>query len=282
MIRRVSTKSAPPSQQWRSREEIWKAHLESISPDKLRRLRPDYYWLRFGQKAWISGHVRKANFNPNQPRVSAGNPDGGQWTDANGSSGAVFVEVLGDGSDGSDAFQLASSAVSIDYSEALTGISTIDDTTKALSGTLAQTMQTMDFIPDQTPQAYGTAVHVAFGTLVRFQGLAGIGPTDVEHSFGGYYGESGSIRTDVVLRNDAGDVIAIYDVKTGGATLAAARVRELRDRTGVGPDVPIIEMHVLRGARLKGQVSRQRPIGAIIARLWDAAHHRDSARARLS
>jgi hypothetical protein len=26
----------------------------------------------------------KANFNPNQPRIPAGNPDGGQWTDAGG------------------------------------------------------------------------------------------------------------------------------------------------------------------------------------------------------
>jgi len=29
----------------------------------------------------------KANFNPNQPRVPAGNPDGGQWTDDAGGSG---------------------------------------------------------------------------------------------------------------------------------------------------------------------------------------------------
>jgi hypothetical protein len=29
----------------------------------------------------------KANFNPNQPRVPAGNPDGGQWTDTGGGSG---------------------------------------------------------------------------------------------------------------------------------------------------------------------------------------------------
>lgn len=29
----------------------------------------------------------KANFDPNQPRVPAGNPDGGQWTDVDGSSG---------------------------------------------------------------------------------------------------------------------------------------------------------------------------------------------------
>jgi len=29
---------------------------------------------------------RKANFNPDQPRVPAGNPDGGQWTDGGGGS----------------------------------------------------------------------------------------------------------------------------------------------------------------------------------------------------
>jgi hypothetical protein len=29
-------------------------------------------------------HSVKANFNPNQPRVPRGNPDGGQWTDAGG------------------------------------------------------------------------------------------------------------------------------------------------------------------------------------------------------
>jgi hypothetical protein len=29
----------------------------------------------------------KANFNPNEPRVPAGNPDGGQWTTGGGSAG---------------------------------------------------------------------------------------------------------------------------------------------------------------------------------------------------
>ena len=29
----------------------------------------------------------KANFNPNQPRIPAGNPDGGEWTDAAGAAG---------------------------------------------------------------------------------------------------------------------------------------------------------------------------------------------------
>jgi len=33
----------------------------------------------------------KANFDPDQPRVPAGNPDGGQWTDAGGTSGSTDV-----------------------------------------------------------------------------------------------------------------------------------------------------------------------------------------------
>lgn len=115
-------------------------------------------------------------------------------------------------------------------------------------------------------------MHVAFGTAVRFEGLPGIGPNDVEHSFGGDYGEPGGIRTDVVLRNEAGDIMAIYDVKTGGARLTAARVPELREKTGVGPNVPIIEMSVLRGATLKGHVT-QRIIGVVLAQLWASARY---------
>ncbi len=266
MIRWTSTGPAPSPQRWQSRQEILKAHLDSLTPDELRRMRPDYYWLRFGYERWKREQASKANFNPNQPRVPAGNPDGGQWTDTGGGQ-----------SDRSDLTDFSavrrSKRVSIDYSRALTGISTIDNTTKALSETLARTMERVEFIPEWTPRAYGTAVHVAFGTAVRFQGLPGIGPNDVEHSFGGNYGELDSIRTDVVLRNDAGDIIAIYDVKTGGATLGPARVRELREKTGVGPSVPIIEMQVLRGATLKGRVGQRGIIGVVLARLWDSAHH---------
>jgi hypothetical protein len=34
---------------------------------------------------------RKANFNPNQPRVPAGNPDGGQWTGEGGGAGSARI-----------------------------------------------------------------------------------------------------------------------------------------------------------------------------------------------
>lgn len=43
----------------------------------------------------------KANFNPNQPRVPAGNPDGGQWT--GGGTGRQSSETL-QGGDGDDRF----------------------------------------------------------------------------------------------------------------------------------------------------------------------------------
>ncbi len=80
MIRWTPTRPASPPERWQSRQEILKAHLDSLSPDELRGVRPDYYWLRFGYEAWKRDQARKANFNPNQPRVLAGNPDGGQWT----------------------------------------------------------------------------------------------------------------------------------------------------------------------------------------------------------
>src|SRR5262249_21194402 len=139
----------------------------------------------------------QSKYSPDQPRVPAGNPDGGQWTTDDGAisaaaSGMNSSTVLIDAGnasedDSSDPLQphvqFVASRVTIDYAQALTGISTIDDTTKKLTETLAHTMQIMDFIPTWSPQQYGTAVHVAFGTAVRFAGFPGIGSDDVEQSF---------------------------------------------------------------------------------------------------
>lgn len=41
--------------------------------------------------------LSKAGFDPDQPRVSAGHPDGGQWTDAGGGAGGGFSAQSGDG-----------------------------------------------------------------------------------------------------------------------------------------------------------------------------------------
>jgi hypothetical protein len=88
-------------------------------------------------------------------------------------------------------------------------------------------------------------------------GLPGIGLRDVETTFGGdRYGSEGSIRTDVVLRNDVGDIIAFYDVKTGDSGISPRRAAELRSKTGVGPRVPIIEINLRRGVMRKAICSR--------------------------
>jgi hypothetical protein len=250
---------------------------------ELARVRWHLAALRFEHAMLRHARALRSKYDPNQPRVPAGNSDGGQWT---WGSGGVRVSIFQDPAESSpsgfvlsdaapdpliEGAQYAQSRTTIDYSNLLTGLPTIDNTTKELTRTLARTMEAMNFIPTWTPQAYGTAVHVAFGIQVRLQGLPGIGPNDVEHSFvegrsADHYGQAASIRTDVVLRDSNGDVIAIYDVKTGGAKLTDARVRELRAKTGVSSNVPIIELHFERGATLK---SHEGSVRSVIARLWN-------------
>lgn len=169
---------------------------------------------------------RKAGFNQFQPRWPVGSGRvGGRWSGGVG-GGAQVVN------------------------ESQTGISTIDNTTEDLLQTLKDVV---DFLPSGSGASYGVAVHTWFGALVRFGNFRGIGFGDVETTFGGtgIYGSKGSIRTDVILRNDIGDAIAIYDVKTGDAKLDTARLKEIRDKVGVGLNIPIIELHVTRGVSVK-------------------------------
>jgi hypothetical protein len=122
-------------------------------------------------------------------------------------------------------------------------------------------MDTLDFVPQRLGSLYGTAVHFAFAAAIRFQDIPGIGIAGVEQSFQfgemSRYGVEGSMRTDVVLRNDIGAVVAIYDVKTGGARLRPSRAAQLRAAVGVGPGVPVIELHFERGATLKYESIRE-------------------------
>jgi len=63
----------------------------------------------------------------------------------------------------------------------------------------------------------------------------------------------GTIRTDVIFRDQGSKVIAIWDLKTGRAWLEPKRVREIRKEVNVGPDVPVIELHIRRGVTNKRQ-----------------------------
>jgi hypothetical protein len=76
MIRWTPARPAPPPQRWQSREEILKAHLDSLAPDELLHVRPDYWALRFGP-ALKGPHACK--YDPNQPR-----DDHGRWVNAGG------------------------------------------------------------------------------------------------------------------------------------------------------------------------------------------------------
>ena len=101
------------------------------------------------------------------------------------------------------------------------------------------------------PALYGTLVHLAFAADVRWQDIPGIGSDGVEQSFSFgdvvQYGTNGSIRTDVVLRDDNDEIIAVWDVKTGNAELTDARKQEIRDELNLSPNVPIMMLHISRG-----------------------------------
>lgn len=70
----------PPVQRWQSRQEILKAHLDSLSPSELLQVRPDYYALRFGLAGPQGDYIHK--YDPNQPR-----DDHGRWSDVGGGQG---------------------------------------------------------------------------------------------------------------------------------------------------------------------------------------------------
>jgi hypothetical protein len=114
---------------------------------------------------------RKAGFDPGQPRDALG-----MWTDGSGGASvdetgenqvsATFADLAsvprfeellgGNGSNTTEDF-LQNIAATITQDTARTGIPTIDETTEKLSADLIRVMDGLEFIPDQTPQAYGIA-----------------------------------------------------------------------------------------------------------------------------
>jgi hypothetical protein len=197
-------------------------------------------------------------FDPDQPRVPAGSPEGGQWTSEGGAGEAIADATVDTNRLGRELAQLGTQ-ISIDAS-ALTGISRIDETTKSLANTLAKVVDGIGIVAGANALEYGRVVHFAFANAVRFGNFEGIGIFDVEttHSLepDAHYGARDSIRTDVVLRNEVGDIVAIYDVKTGRTGLSRSRVAELRAKTRVGPNIPIIEINLVRGVLMKHALAR--------------------------
>ena len=90
--------------------------IDDLTDDQLRRLAG-------------AGRLIKANFNPDEPRVPKGNPDGGQWTNEDGGGGGGGDGGGGeDGGDGSDAGDAAASGNTGDFGgDAGGGVNSGDD-----------------------------------------------------------------------------------------------------------------------------------------------------------
>ncbi len=128
----------------------------------------------------------------------------------------------------------------------------VERTTKILQDILVRVNQAVSQRPNLiSARLYGIAVHKRFADEVRARNLPGIGRVGVEQSFvktlPTRYGLEGSIRTDIVLRNENDVIIAIYDLKTGGATMRPSREKKIREYTNVSPDVRLIIFHAVRG-----------------------------------
>jgi hypothetical protein len=189
--------------------------------------------LRFETAAIWHAHVcRKAGFDPNEPRVPAGSPQGGQWTRVEGGTP-----------------RLVGGSTSPVMSDATPDPIRPGAQYMRLAPTLARVKDIVNYTPDLGPAIYGTTMHTTFAAALRLQQIRGL---EVESTFGGaYYGAKGSIRPDAVLRNDIGDIVAIYDVKTGEKSIDPARAARLRLSVGAGNDVPVIELSIPYGVRRK-------------------------------
>lgn len=170
----------------------------------------------------------KAGYRDGQPR-----DEQGRWT----SEGGVEVTT-------SDGF--------------LTGIQSIDEASEALSDILVRVIESLGSLEELSPQLYGTMVHQQFASAIKDAGIPGL--TDIERTFHfdfakPSYGLADSIRTDVVLRNATGEIMAIYDVKTGDARIRPERAQELRDKTGAAPNTPVFELNVARGIARKSSLA---------------------------
>jgi hypothetical protein len=234
-------------------------------------LRSDLLVLKYEIAARKLLRTFKAGFNPQEPRDELG-----RWTDEGGrvvsnpesvhDVGQVFP-IFADlesipfaqrmapiaNSEPNDGSLIPKPAgVTVTYNNAVTGDERIDQTTKRLTNTLKAVMNVVDVIPYSAPRLYGTAVHTAFAIAVRAQNMDNV---DVEISYKNKqeatYGEEESVRADVALSSVAGEVIAIYDVKTGGAKVSTSRADELRRHFTASRYVPVIELHVIRGSRIK-------------------------------
>jgi HK97 family phage prohead protease len=206
----------------------------------------------------------ETRYSADQQREPAGTPEGGRW--AGGGGGATSeggAEVVADLSMTvirlaqtdvvmSDASPDAVNNIGDQYAHLAilkipqAGNARIDKTTDALLTTLSDIK---DAIPAGSGPLYGTTIHYVFAQAVKAQNFPGIDKNDVEQSFSlrGIvdYGLQDSVRTDISLWDESRkEVIAIYDLKTGGAQLTDRRIAELLAAVPGGDRATVIELRL--------------------------------------
>src|SRR5262249_27866562 len=126
--------------------------------------------------------------------------------------------------------------------DAVTADPRIHKTTKLRLSILTDTIQSLG--PGSGP-VFGTRAHVEFQRRLMGLNIPGIGKDAIEQNFSlgdaVQYGLAGSVRTDIVLRDERGIPIAVYDLKAGYGKLTRSRVREIQDAVGQ-PNIPVIEL----------------------------------------
>jgi hypothetical protein len=105
------------------REALWLAHQRQrwMLPDPSRWLQPDQSkWLQPDHSRFQPPQYHEQKYAPNQPRVPAGNPDGGEWTSGGGAATRLAASdkpSLGPGTMAAIAAQLAKRVIQAYRSE---------------------------------------------------------------------------------------------------------------------------------------------------------------------
>lgn len=229
-----------------------------------------------------------SKYDPNQPRVPAGNPDGGQWTSAGGESGdsesfedlvqPVFAPAPAVvGIQAALALFAALSALNSRNSRAIFefnahGIDRGVDGTPDFAASrlltrdevdsecprLNEVQQRTDFVASRVNRSdyaraseYGTAVHYNLKQQIEALRDPNLRAeiSLLKSQDMDRYGERGSIRVDVFKRVGNGTV-CVYDIKTGKEGLSLSRFKEIAIRVlRIYPETTRIVISEIRPTR---------------------------------
>ena len=229
---------------------------------------PPYLWSETepppleGSKGFAEvSHARK--YAVDQPRVPAGNPEGGQWTDGIGAGvpkvrlafagpavvGARATIQLGlmlytmmsarNGADERTVTEFRAREFAVDGSGTFdfSGVRQLDrDEVDVACPRLGEVQARTDVAAEAvksnggalSPQQYGTAVHLNLRDQIKDLDDPSLlaEKSLLKTKAEANYGDPGSVRVDV-LENVGSGTVCVYDIKTGNSVLSGPRMSEI-------------------------------------------------------